>query len=195
MSCAFKATWVGVPDPRLQYSDLVQSFTEALATNETIWQIGKERFAMSSRSIKPSSAGWVLQYSSHSSQLELFSFLRANFFEGLPSRETAGCTAKVNPAAGQIQATRSKVKGWIGQTEPKKKGSGQPASLRATDVRSVLDTLSGAACWNARMCYMKLKIFNLYRLLLLILLQIHFKKSTSSPLSRLFYIFFNAHRK
>lgn len=84
MSCGFKATCDGVPDPLLQQTDLVQSFTEALTTEENIWQIGKERLAMSSKSITPSSAGWALHCSRRSSQLNgtySFTLLEKSFLQ------------------------------------------------------------------------------------------------------------------
>lgn len=50
----------------------------------------------------------------------------------------AGSTAKVNPAAGQSQATRSKVRLVKRSDGTKKKESEQPVLLRATDFNAVL---------------------------------------------------------
>lgn len=142
MSHGSKVTFVGVPDPLLHSSDLVQPFTEALTAKENIWRIGKEHLAMSFKSIMLSSAGWALHCSSGSFRVKgtySFTLLEKSLWKFFfPSREMAGSTAKVNPAAGQSQATRSKVRLVKRSDGTKKKESEQPVLLRATDFNAVL---------------------------------------------------------
>lgn len=141
MSHGSKVTFVGVPDPLLHSSDLVQPFTEALTAKENIWRIGREHLAMSFKSIMLSSAGWALHCSSRSFRLNgtySFTLLEKSLWRFFPSREMAGRTAKVNPAAGQRQATRSKVRLVKRSDRTKKKESDQPVLLRTTDFSAGL---------------------------------------------------------
>lgn len=176
MSCGFKATCVGAPDPLLQQTDLVQSFTEALTTEENIRQIGKERLAMSSKSITPSSAGWGLHCSRRSSQLNgtySFTLLEKSF---LQEKQQAA-----QPRLIQLQ----------GEARPAGQRSGSENVSQNQERRGLISisesnrfelcslssffTQSLPACLNAHVCYMKYQackvaiVFNHNKLLLLIL--------------------------
>lgn len=67
-----------------------------------------------------------------------FYSLREKFVKVFSFKRNGRPQAKVNPAAGQSQATRSRVRLVKRSDRTKKKGSDQPELLRATDFTSAI---------------------------------------------------------
>lgn len=130
--------------------------------------------------------GAALQQPLIPAEWNLFSY---SLGERFPLGETAGCAAKVNPAAGQNQATRSKVRKWKGQTEPRKKWSDQycwQQQILALFWLFSFDSIFISIFKRLCICYMKyytykvVIVFNHNKLLWLILDQPIWKKYIAS---------------